>query len=196
MTSAVPHHRHTFREYLLIEEMSGVKHEYFDGEIFAMAGGTPEHAALCANLIAKLVTTTSGKPCATYTSDLQIRVLATGLATYPDVAVVCGPLERDPESRTHCTNPTALFEVLSFATEKYDRTTKREHYQQIDSMRDYVILSQDHPHAEQWTRDERGGWTHRVIDGGGEIVLESIGSSFPLRDLYSFSTTSPNTNAS
>jgi Uma2 family endonuclease len=184
MTSAVPHHRHTFKEYLLIEEMSGIKHEYFEGEIFAMAGGTPEHAALCASLIAKLVASTSGKPWVTYTSDLQIRVLATGLATYPDVAVVCGPLERDPESRTHCTNPTALFEVLSPATEKYDRTTKRQHYQQIESLRDYVILAQDRPYAEQWSRDERGAWTHRVIDAGGEIGLDSVGGSFPLGDLY------------
>jgi Uma2 family endonuclease len=188
-------HSYTFRDYLDVEERSPIRYEYFDGDILALALGTPEHAAICALLIFHLGTSTSGKRCRTYTSGLRIRVLATGLATYADAAVVCGPLERDPESPTHCTNPTALFEVLSPATEGYDRGAKREHYQRIPSLRDYVILAQDRPYAEQWTRDGED-WKHQVIDVAGEIVLDSIGSSFPLRDLYSFSTTSPNTYAS
>jgi Uma2 family endonuclease len=184
MTSAVSHHRHTFKEYLLIEEMAGVKHEYLNGEIYAMAGGTPEHAALCARVIARLVALTDGGPCNAYTSDLQIRVSATGLATYADAAVICGPLERDPESPTHCINPAVVVEVLSPSTESYDRGEKRKHYQQIESLRDYVIVAQDRPHAEQWTRVADGTWAHRVIDADGEIQLHSIGGSMPLGDLY------------
>ena len=184
MTSAVPRHRYTFKEYLDVEEMSPIRNEYFDGDIYAMAGGTLEHAALCAALIARLGTLTSDSPCLPYTSDLRVRVRATGFATYPDAAVVCGPPERDPESPTHCTNPAVIFEVLSPATESYDRGVKREHYQRIEALREYVVLAQDRPYAEQWTRDERGGWIHRVVQPEGEIVLEVLGGSIPLADLY------------
>lgn len=185
MTSVVPrHHQYTFKEYVALEEMSSIKLEYLDGEIYAMAGGTLEHAALCAALIARLASLTSGTPCLTYTSDLRILVRATGLATYPDAAIVCGPPERDAESPTHCTNPTVVFEILSPATENYDRGVKREHYQQIASLREYVVIAQDRHHAEQWTRDERAGWKHRVIGPDGEIVLEMPAGSIALADLY------------
>lgn len=105
------------------------------------------------------------------------------LRTVSTPAIVCGQLERDSESPTHCTNPTVIFEVLSPNTESYDRGEKREHYQKIESLRDYVIVAQDRPYAEQWTRTG-DGWTHRVIGPGDEIVLESLGGSIPLADLY------------
>lgn len=184
MTSAAPHHFHTFKEYLLIEEMSGVKHEYLNGEVVAMAGATAEHVALCTALSAHLFRAAAGGPCRVYGTDLGIRVRATGLATYPDVTVICGAPERDPESKLHYTNPAAIFEVLSPATESYDRGEKREHYQQIPSLREYFVLAQDRPHAERWSRDASGGWNHEVISADGEIVVESIGCSFSLPELY------------
>jgi Uma2 family endonuclease len=104
MTAAVRHHRHSFLDYLQVEEMSIVKHEYLDGEIYAMAGGTPEHAALCAALIVLVGSKLRGSPYRVYTSDLRVRVSATGLATYPDATIICGELVRDPASRTHVTN--------------------------------------------------------------------------------------------
>lgn len=185
MTSAVPrHYRHSFRDYLEIEERGEIRHEYLDGEIYVMAGGTPEHSALCARLIARLVAVAGEGPCQAHTSDLRIRVRATGLATYADAAIVCGPVEPDPESPTHCTNPAAIFEVLSPGTESYDRGGKREHYQQIESLREYFVIAQDRPYAERWSRAEAGGWAHEVIGPGGEIVLASAGGSFPLNELY------------
>jgi Uma2 family endonuclease len=96
MTAVVPHHRHSFLDYLQVEEMSTVKHEYLAAEIWAMTGGTPEHAALCAALIVLLGSRLRGSPGRVYTSDLRVRIIATGLATYPDACVVCGDLEPMP----------------------------------------------------------------------------------------------------
>lgn len=164
--------------------MSAVKHEFLGGDIYAMAGGTPEHAALSAALIARLAALTRGGPCRAYTSDLRVRVLRTGLATYPDAAVVCGPLERDPESPSHVTNPALLLEVLSPGTEEYDRGEKREHYQQIDSLKEYVVLAQDRPHIEIWRRGDDGAWTHAALGAGETLMLESLGGSLAVDELY------------
>src|SRR5438128_717933 len=112
-------HHHSFRDYLAVEEVSTVKHEYLDGEIYAMAGGSVLHAALSAAMVAALHAQIRGR-CRVYSSDLRIRVRATGLATYPDVSVVCGPVKTDPESDDTVVNPTAVVEVLSPGTIDYD----------------------------------------------------------------------------
>jgi Uma2 family endonuclease len=184
MATAVPRHRHSFLDYLQVEEMSAVKHEFLDGEIYAMAGGTPEHAALCAALIVLIGAKLRGGPCRVYTSDLRVRVLATGLATYPDASVVCGELERDPESRTHVTNPSVMFEVLSPGTEDYDRGEKREHYQQVASLRAYVVVAQGRRQVEVWQRASDGAWSHRVLGAGDTIDLEVIRCRVAVDELY------------
>src|SRR3990172_3361666 len=117
MTSTAPQHRHSYRDYLAVEEVGVIKHEFHAGEIYAMAGGTPEHAALSVAVSSALHTGLRGGPGRVYSSDLRVRILATGLATYPDVTVVCGPIERDPESPTTVVNPTLVVEVLSDGTE-------------------------------------------------------------------------------
>ena len=94
MSGLVPRHRYTFEEYLELEEIASVRHEFYDGEIYAMAGGTPEHAAITAAITSALGAQIEGSDCRVYSSDLRVRVLATGLATYPDVTIVCGPSER------------------------------------------------------------------------------------------------------
>ena len=116
MASPSFRHRYSFADYLGVEEMSRVRHEYVNGEIVAMAGGTPEHSALSAAVVTLLGSKLRGGPCRPYSSDLRIRVRATGLATYPDAAVICGEPARDPESPTHVTNPTVIVEVLSAST--------------------------------------------------------------------------------
>jgi Uma2 family endonuclease len=184
MTAAAPRHRHSFLDYLQVEEMSAVKHEYLDGEIWAMAGGTPEHAALCAALIVLVGAQLRGSACRVYTSDLRVRVTATGLATYPDASVVCGAPERDPSSRTHVTNPIALFEVLSSGTEDYDRGEKREHYQQIESLQAYVVVAQDRRHVELWQRRADHSWSHHVFGPGDMIDLEVIRCRLTIDELY------------
>src|SRR5204862_6984472 len=136
-----PKHRYSFAEYLETEEVSTIRHEFYDGEIYAMAGGTPEHAAMAAAITTALGRQLEGTNCRVYSSDLRVRVLATGLATYPDVTVVCGPLERDPESRSTVLNPRAGGEVTSDGTEAYDRGEKLEHYRQNAGLEAVVLAS-------------------------------------------------------
>ncbi len=184
MVVAFPHHRYSFDDYLAVEEMGPVRHEYLNGDIFAMAGGTPEHAALSAAFVVLLGTHLKGRPCRTYSADLRLRVPATGLATYADAAVVCGEPERDPESATHVTNPTLLVEVLSESTEDYDRGEKREHYQQLPSLRDYVLVAQNRRRVEVFTRAAGGEWQHRVSAGGEQFELPSIDGRFGVDELH------------
>lgn len=181
--SATPRH-YTLEDYLGVEEMSSVRHEFVDGQIFAMAGGTPEHAALSAAVLVLLGTRLSGGPWRPYSADLRIRVLATGLATYPDAAVICGEVARDPTSPTHVTNPSVIVEVLSPSTEDYDRGEKREHYQQISSLREYVLIAQDRRHVEVFARNAAGAWIHRIHGTGDRADLPSLGLTFSTDDLY------------
>src|SRR5258706_5732891 len=143
---SVPHYRikYSYAEYLALEESSNVKHEFFDGEISAMAGGTPQHSALAATVTGLLFSQLRSGPCLTYNSDLRVRT-ASGLATYPDVTVVCGlpePAESDPHA---VTNPTLIIEVQSQRTAEYDAKDKFEHYKTLRSLRQYVLVShRDH----------------------------------------------------
>jgi Uma2 family endonuclease len=180
----VPRHRYTFRDYLAIEEGSPVKHEYFDGDIYAMAGGTPEHAALAVAVSASLLTQLRGRGCHVYSSDLRIRVLATGLSTYPDVSVVCGPAQTDPDNATIVTNPTLIVEVLSDGTEEYDRVDKFEHYKQIESLKEYVLVSQREPVIEVFRRGDDGRWQHSRADTRGAIDLGSVSATLKVDDIY------------
>lgn len=184
MVVAVPHHQYCFQDYLAVEEMGPVRHEFLNGAIFAMAGGTPEHAALSAAIVVLLGTQLRARPCRPYSADLRIRIPATGLATYADAAVVCGAPERDPESPTHVTNPTLIVEVLSPGTEEYDRGEKREQYQQLASLRDYVLIAQNRRRVELFTRTASGEWQHRVHVGGETVVLPSIDCRVDVDELY------------
>jgi Uma2 family endonuclease len=118
-----------------------------------------------------------------FSSDLRVRVLATGLATYPDVTVVCGDLEHDPESQVTITNPTLVVEILSPSTEDYDRGDKLEHYRQIPSLRECVLVAQDRRRIEVWRRGAGGGWTHRAAEAG-EVDLATIGCRLEIEALY------------
>ena len=177
-------HRYTLEDYLSVEEMSAVRHEFQDGEIFAMAGETPEHAALSAAVVVVLGTLLRGRPCRPYSSDLRVRVLATGLATYPDAAVICGEPARDPASPTHVTNPVVLIEVLSKSTADYDRGEKRDQYQQIDSLRSYVLIEQDLRSIEVYDRLDDGTWRFSPYRSGDTVLLPSLALSFTVDELY------------
>lgn len=176
--------RYTFVEYIQLERVSReVKHEYVAGEIFAMAGGTVEHAALATALIGLMFNHLRGGPCRAYGSDLQLRIRAAEVATYADVVVVCDPVERDPESSTHVTNPRVVVEVLSPATERYDREQKRLYYQQLDSLREYVLVAQDRRRVEVWQRDG-DTWTQRAFEAGSRARLASIDWALDVDELY------------
>lgn len=184
MTRAARHHRHTYREYLLLEDGSTVRHEFLDGEIYAMAGGTPEHAAIAMNVGAALVSQLRDRSCRVMSSDLRVRVLATGLATYPDVTVVCGPLERDPESHVTVVNPTLVVEVLSDATEAYDRGEKLRHYRQVPTLRECVIASHRERRLESWRREPDLSWSHRSAGPAETLKLQSVGCDLVVDDIY------------
>ncbi len=185
MTQAVSRHSYSLRDYLDVEEVSVVRHELIDGEIVAMAGGPPEHAALASAIPALLGAQLRGRPCRTYSADLRLRVPATGLATYADASVVCDPVARDPSSPTHVINPKAVFEVLSSSTEHYDRGEKREHYQRIDALREYVLLSQDQRRVELWQRATASdAWSHSTHGPGDFVDLTSIDCRLDVNELY------------
>ncbi len=184
MVASRSRHRYSLEDYLGVEEMSSVRHEYLDGEIFAMAGGTPEHAALSAAIVVMLGSRLRGTPCRPYSSDLRVRVQATGLMTYPDAAVICGEPERDSLSPTHVINPTVLVEVLSASTEEYDRGEKREHYQKIDSLKAYVLIAQDRVSVEVYAREPDGSWSHRIHERGANVELPLAGLTFGVDELY------------
>lgn len=172
MVKPIQLHRYSFAEYLAVEEVARVKHEYLGGEIYAMAGGTPEHAALAAAVTTALGQQLGAGPCRVYSSDLRVRILPTGLATYPDVTVVCGPTESDPQSSTHVVNPRAVFEVLSDGTEEYDRGEKLDHYKRAPSLMAVVLISHRERRIDVWARDANA-WDVETFRTGQVAQLAS-----------------------
>lgn len=182
----------TFQEYLDLEARSQVKHEYLDGVAWALAGGSPDHTAIAANVIGLLTNALRERPCRVFTSDLRVRVKATGLGTYPDVTVVCGPLETDTDDPNAHTvvNPSVVVEVLSKSTEQYDRGEKLWHYQRIESLKEIVLLAHDEPRAEIWRRDG-ARWTLDVRRASDRVSLSSLDCELPLSEIYRDPTRSP-----
>lgn len=131
---------HTYEDYLRLENESPVKHEFCDGEIFAMAGGTPEHGLLSAEVIS-MIRAQLPEGCRVMTSDVRVRIEASDLTTYPDATVVCGPLQRSAKDEHAVVNPMLLVEVTSASTEDYDRGEKLSHYKQLPSLRTILIVS-------------------------------------------------------
>lgn len=184
MATLAHRRRYTLQDYLGVEEMSpAVKHELVEGEIFAMAGGTVEHSALATTFSGLLLAHLRGTSCRAHGSDLRIRVREANVATYADAAVVCDPVERDPDSPTHVTNPRVVVEVLSPSTEDYDREDKRRIYQMLPSLREYVLVAQDARRVELWRRTA-SEWEHSVHGAGARVALPSIGFELDVDELY------------
>ncbi|MGD9854379.1 MAG: Uma2 family endonuclease [Planctomycetaceae bacterium] len=150
--------RYTVDEYLALERASDVKHEFFDGEIFAMAGGSRPHNLISLNIASELRAALEDSPCEVYPSDMRVK-LPTGLYTYPDCSVVCADPQFDGKQQDVLLNPLLIVEVLSPSTEAYDRGTKFEHYGQLPSLREYVLVSQDRINLEHYVRaDANSPW--------------------------------------
>jgi Uma2 family endonuclease len=184
MARPAPIVRMTYAEYLAAEKVSEIRHEYLNGEVWAMAGGTPEHSALAAAVIASLATSLRGKPCRVFSSDLRVRIVDTGLSTYPDVSVVCGTLETAPEDEDAITNPVVLVEVLSESTEGYDRGAKWAHYRRIPSLREFVLVSQAPPLVEVFRRAGSGRFELLEARPGETIELDSLGVRLDVGEIY------------
>lgn len=135
-------HRYTYADYVALELSSSTKHEFLDGEIYAMAGGSEEHSALAAQILRGLGNAIAQHPCRVHTSDLRVYVEETGLATFPDGSVICGPLEQHrPSPVATALNPSILLEVTSDSSEDYDTGLKLEIYRTLPSLREYIVVS-------------------------------------------------------
>jgi Uma2 family endonuclease len=181
MTTARRLH-YTYEEYLTALEMSGVKLEYHDGEIYAMAGGTPAIADLAAS-ITRLLGNALGARCRVSSSDLKVRIEETDLSTYPDVTVVCGERHVSAIDRNAVTNPTLLVEVTSNSTEDYDRGEKLSHYRQCASVRAVLFVSHRRPQVTIMARTD-AGWQQHERRAGEYVELAVPSLRFGVDELY------------
>lgn len=172
--------------YLQHERTSLVKHEYYNGHIYAMAGASEEHNLIAMNIAAILRARVRGSTCRAYPSDMRVKVLQTGLNTYPDFTVVCGsPQFVNPEKRDTLTNPTIIIEILSPSTESYDRGEKFQHYRTIDTLQEYILVAQNKYRIERFVRHDTNEWVLSDIAGSDAVLpLSTLQTSIPLAEIY------------
>lgn len=174
----------TLAEYVALEASGNVRYEFLNGEVFAKAGGSPEHAAIAGNVIGHLGTVLRDRPCQVYTSDAKVEIEATGLFTYPDVTVVCGEVLRSKKVNDAIVNPLLLVEVTSESSEDWDRGGKFAHYRQIPSLREYLVISQSERFIEHHVRRDDGSWILTDVRGEATIALASVPGTLPVDEVY------------
>jgi Uma2 family endonuclease len=172
-------------EYLALERGSTIRHEYFDGERFAMTGGSLRHNQIVVNLSRELSLKLKSRPCGVYANDLRVRITESGLYTYPDVVVVCGEPQLEDAHLDTLLNPTLIVEVLSPSTEAYDRGKKFEHYRTLESLEEYLLVAQNEPRVEQYLRQPDDRWLLAAFSGrSAALPLPSIGCELRLAEVY------------
>ena len=173
-------------DYLRLERAAEFKHEYYEGEIRAMAGAKYAHNRLCANLTIEIGSQLRGRSCAVVGSDQRLQILSGRAYVYPDLTVVCGPPEfNENKNLDTLLNPTLLVEVLSPSTGSHDRGEKFMYYRQIPSLRQYLILDAQSVHAELYSLDELGRWVlTETRDLSAVLDLSSVGCQVPLVEAY------------
>lgn len=176
--------RYIYLDYVGVEMTSNTKHEFFDGKIYAMAGGTQDHAVLALHVMAELDRGLRA-PCRAQGSDLRIYVEAAGMATFPDGSVICGALQHHgPSPKETALNPTVLLEVTSDSSEDYDTGLKLEAYQTIPTLRDYIIVSHRERRITIHHRTDDGHWTMHVAMAGGRIGVASVSVELDVDAIY------------
>lgn len=174
--------RISFEEFLRLEELNASKHEWLNGIVYMMAGGTFEHGRLVDNLLVALRQRLQGKGCQPYSGNFLVRT-PSGLGAYPDLMVFCGEIQGDPaDPRRAATNPTVLFEVLSESTEDYDRGEKFENYKSIPSLEQYVLVHQNERRVEVFSRHD--GWMGRAAAAGQCAEIPAIDVSLSVDEIY------------
>jgi len=172
-------------EYLAFERASEIKHEYFGGHVYAMSGASEPHNLIAGNTLASLHVQLRGRGCKVYPSDMKVRTPATRSYAYPDITVVCGEAKFDDDQRDILVNPTVIIEILSPSTEKYDRGLKFQHYRELGSLQEYILIAQDSPHIERFLRQDGGLWQFSDVTGtDAKIDLSSIDCTLHLSDVY------------
>ena len=175
----------TPEEYLAAERQSEIKHEYFAGEICAMVGASKRHNLIAANIIRILGNQLLDRPCNVYPSDMRVKVSATGKYTYPDVVVACEEEKFDDAEKDTLLNPVVIIEILSESTEAYDRGRKFEQYQAIESLTEYLLVSQEPYRLEQYVRQSNTEWRYSEYHNADDVVkVNVIGCELVLKDVY------------
>lgn len=174
----------TEAEFLEWEERQEAKHEYFNGRIYAMSGGSNRHAVICTNVTTATSNRLRGKPCRAVGSEQRVKIEETGLLTYPDASIYCPPSRFEGKDDCNLLTPTVLFEVLSPSTARFDQGNKFEHYKLIPTLRDYVLVHQTRAQVDHFHRHENG-WLLVTARGLDESIrLESVAIELPLNELY------------
>ena len=182
--ATLPNSPLTEEQYLEIERLAEFKSEFHDGQMFAMSGGSPNHALL-AVAIGALLYSQMPKGCRVFSADLRIKVASAGLYTYPDCSVICGELQLFSDQKDVVLNPLLIVEVLSPSTEGYDRGKKFELYRTIPSFQEYLIVHQDQRHVEHFSKQDDGSWLLRDHVGVDDsVTIARLGVHIPLADLY------------
>ncbi|MBC7889364.1 MAG: Uma2 family endonuclease [Ferruginibacter sp.] len=177
--------KYTIEAYLQMERAAEQKHEYYNGEIFAMAGAGPKHNVVFKNLYGELVYQLKGNPCQPYGSDLRIHIPKNTLFTYPDISIICGDIVNSVENDDTAIQPSALIEILSPATRDYDRGTKFKLYRDIPSLKEYVMVDSESVNVEIFHINEEGHWQLDEYSNPDEfLTIKTVGFQMMLHEVY------------
>ena len=172
----------TYEEYLTYEQASPTKHEFMNGQAFAMADASEDHNVIASNLVACIRPRLRGSSCRVFSSDMKLTIASANNATYyPDVMVVCDRSDNDPYIKQ---KPCLLLEVLSPSTALLDRREKLVNYQKLESLQEYVLVSQSEVKVDLYRRDIDGGWLVQSLGVGDSLDLRSIDLAIALSDIY------------
>ncbi|MEY4904944.1 MAG: hypothetical protein RLZZ292_2759 [Bacteroidota bacterium] len=185
MTAILQKKYYTVEEYLELEALAEERSEYYYGEIFAMAGGSPQHSEVCAKATTAFSNALRGRPCKVYNSDLQVELSTNGHYKYPDMTIVCGQREFSEKNKNALTNPMLIVEVLSDGTAEYDKNGKFFFYRQMPSFREYVLIDQNKAIVTVYTKQSNQQWQFKEYIGIESIAhFETIDVQIPLAELY------------
>ena len=186
MSIPQPKHRISFLAYLKAEENADFKSEFYDGEIYAMSGGTRSHSLIATNLCREAGNQLKGKDCWVFNSDLKVRIEAADAAAYPDGMVICGETAYWEDRQDVVTNPVLVFEVLSKGTALWDRSGKFRRYEKLATLKEYVLVEQNEPQIDVYFRTQNGNWTLERFEGlAAWVELNSLSIRIPMAEIYS-----------
>jgi Uma2 family endonuclease len=177
--------RYTPEEYLVFEEAAEYKSEYYQGDIFAMSGGSVNHNRIVMSLSSKLEASLGGSKCEAFMSDMRVWIEAKAVFTFPDITIVCGDLQFYENRNDTITNPVVIFEVLSKSTESYDRGKKFEFYRAIPALQEYILIDQYNMHIEQFAIGSEGKWVLTEYSNEKDVFqLFNVDFQMPLNEIY------------
>lgn len=176
---------YSVQEYLALEKEAFEKHEYYKGEIFAMASASNLHNVVFKNIFGNLFISLKGKYCQPYGSDMRIHIPENSLFTYPDISIICGDFLPSNEDEDSATQPTVIIEILSPSTKNYDRGVKFMLYRAIPALKDYILIDSESIHAEHFTINKEGLWQLKECNKPEEkIIIESLNIELLMKDVY------------